>query len=202
MQKRQDNIEHAMKVAKARQQKRRRLDGGQGGELDADVIEVLYTRFIAAHHESLRLVECAEFRALLTYLNPETDAWLPEDHKTIQVWILRQFSAQKALVRILLANAVSDIHMSTDLWRSPSRKEFLAVTAEGVDENEKPFHLLLGLKELKGSKAGEFQAPLVLEVIRDFNIQGKLGYFVMDNDGTNDTMLRFLARRKFNCIPR
>lgn len=201
MEKRQTTIEHAHELAVARAQKRRRLDGGVGGALDPDVLEVLYTNFIAAHHESLALIECSQFRALLTYLNPEADAWMPETANTVKIWLLRQFQAQKTPVRTVLAEALSQIHIGTDLWRAPSRKEFLAVTAEGIKKDGQPFHFLLGLKELKGSKSGEEQAPFVLEVLKDFNIQKKLGYFVMDNDVTNDTMLRYLSYGKTLCIP-
>lgn len=191
--KRQATIVHALEVAEARKQKRRRLNRSQGGDLNPDALEVLYINFVAAHHESLSLVECHQFRALLNFLNPETEAWLPASHRTIKEWLLRQFNLQKVPVRLVLEKAESLIHLSTDLWRGPNLKEYFAVTAEGVIEEGKAFHFLLGLKELKGSKAGEEQAPFVMEVIKDFNIQGRLGYFVMDNDGTNDTMLRNLS---------
>ena len=193
MLKRQRSIESAMELAEARKQKRRRLDGGAGGDLDPDVLEVLYTKFIVAHHESLRLVECPEFRAFLKYLNTETDAWLPEEHSTIKTWIIRQFNAQKVLTRAVLASALSTIHISCDLWTAPNRKTYLAVTAEGVDKNGDPFHLLLALKEMKDSHAGNDQADWVLIAIKYFCIEKKLGYFVMDNDSKNDTMIRHLA---------
>ncbi len=179
-----------MELAQARQQKRRRLDEGHGNDLDPNALEILYINFLAAHHEALTLVECSWFRAFLTFLNSSTDVWLPRSHQSIRLWLLRQYDHQKVPVRLILKEARSQIHIGADLWRGDNLKEYLAVTAEGVNKQGNAFHFLLGLKQLTGSKAGEEQAPLVMQVVKDFDIQHKLGYFVMDNDGTNDTMLR------------
>lgn len=117
-------------------------------------------------------------------------------HQRIEAWLLRQFNHQKVPVRLILEKALSQIHLGVDLWRGPNMIEYLAITAEGVDEHGKPFHFLLGLKQLPGSKASEEQAPFVMQIIKDSGIQHRLGYFVMDNDGTNDTMLRCLSYGK------
>jgi hypothetical protein len=60
----------------------------------------------------------------------------------------------------------------------------LAITAEGVHTKREPFYFLLGLKELKGNHAREDQAPFVMIVIKDFNIQNKLGYPVKFSGAT------------------
>ena len=46
--------------------------------------------------------------------------------------------------------------------------------------------LLLGLKEVEGSHSGENIAACCLPVIGDFELEGKIGYFVSDNVGSND----------------
>ena len=63
-------------------QKRRKLNEYNGGDipLDGDVIEVLYVRFIAACNMLLCLIEYAEFRAFLSYLNKDIDRWLNHKH--------------------------------------------------------------------------------------------------------------------------
>jgi len=71
----QINIEEAIISAAENPQKRRKLNEYDGGDmpLNKDVIKVLYVRFIAACNMPLRLVECAEFRAFLSYLNKDVN---------------------------------------------------------------------------------------------------------------------------------
>lgn len=83
------------------------------GDLSRDALEILYADFITAHHSSLRLGECQEFRALLRYLNSETDAWLPALHNTTKAWLMRQINEQKIRAQQVLENTLSDIHIST-----------------------------------------------------------------------------------------
>jgi hypothetical protein len=80
-----------MAVAEENPQKRRKLNDLDGGDmpLDGDILEVLYVRFIAACNMPLRLVECPEFRALLSYLNKDVNRWLNHTHNTIRTWVIR-----------------------------------------------------------------------------------------------------------------
>jgi hypothetical protein len=52
------------------------------------------------------------------------------------------------------------------------------------------------VKEIEGNHQGENLAPLVMEVIKDWEIAEKLGYFVMDNASNNDTMMRWISKGK------
>lgn len=54
-------------------------------------------------------------------------------------------------------------------------------------------HLVLALKEVDGDHSGVNQALHIIEVLRDYGIASKLGYFMMDNVESNDTMLVALA---------
>ena len=46
---------------------------------------------------------------------------------------------------------------------------------------------LLGLRRVKGSHSGENTAERVVAVVGDYEIESRLGYFVLDNADTNDT---------------
>jgi hypothetical protein len=52
------------------------------------------------------------------------------------------------------------------------------------------------MREISGSHTGENLAIPVIEVIKDWNIQHNLGYFMMDNASDNDTMIRAIALGK------
>ena len=54
-------------------------------------------------------------------------------------------------------------------------------------------HSVLALKELNGTHSGQNQAESIMEVINDYGIASKVGYFVMDNASNNDTMIKALS---------
>jgi hypothetical protein len=51
---------------------------------------------------------------------------------------------------------------------------------------------ILGIREILGEHKGEDLSSIVLEVVREYEIEDKLGWFMSDNVGNNDTALRNL----------
>lgn len=79
--------------------KRRCLSTVATHHLDPAVVEQLYVRWITTCSVSFRMATLSEFRALLCYLNPEIDNWLPNSTPSIRTWTLRAFKAQKHRVK-------------------------------------------------------------------------------------------------------
>jgi hypothetical protein len=52
---------------------------------------------------------------------------------------------------------------------------------------------LLGLPNLRRSHAGEAMTPHLMEIVRQYHLAQRLGYFTGDNDTKNDTCLRQLV---------
>lgn len=179
-------------------QKRRRLNDGCGDSIDPDQLEALYVRFITACSLPFRLIECPEFRALLAYLNSDIDTWLPDTHETIRKWIIRQYEAQKEKVKQRIQSAKSRIHISCDLWTSPNSLAILGIVAHYVTEDGSLEHHVLALKDIDSEHEGSHLAAATLEVIDEWGFASKLGYFVMDNAGNNDTMMRSLSLGRYN----
>lgn len=69
----------------------------------------------------------------------------------------------------------------------------LVIIFHYVDTNGKVRRTVAGMKQVSGSKTGENLATVVMEVIRDWEIQHNLGYFIMNNASDNDVMMRHLA---------
>jgi len=121
----QIDIETAINSATENPQKRRKLHNNENTSsipLNGNVVEVLYTKFIATCNQPLRLVECPEFRAFLTYLNSDIDIWLAVSHTTIAIWVQRQYLIEKKLKVQRVQSAQSRIHISMDLWTSQTAK--------------------------------------------------------------------------------
>jgi hypothetical protein len=151
---------------------------------------------ITSNSLPLRLVESLEFRDFVYYLNKDADTFLPAGHSTIQEWILRQRDSQKNHQKQRLHNARSIIHLCVDVGQSLSNKPLLVITAHYVAKDKQLEKILLAVKEIKGKHTGENMSKIVMEVIDDWGIASKLGYFQMDNAGSNDTMLYALSAGK------
>jgi hypothetical protein len=191
-------LERARAVAEENPHKRRRLNDQPGDSINPDQLEVLYVRFITACSLPFRLVECPEFRALLAYINKDVDTWLPDTHETIRKWIMRQYEDQKEKVKQRIQSAKSRIHISCDLWTSPNSLAILGIVAHYVTEDGQLEHHVLALKDIDSEHDGSHLAVAVLNVIDEWGFASKLGYFVMDNAGNNDTMMRSLSLGQHN----
>lgn len=60
--------------------------------------------------------------------------------------------------------------------------------------NELRSQVMIALRQLKGPHTGENQAELILSIIKEFNLQDKIGYFVTDNAKNNDTAIDTIFR--------
>jgi hypothetical protein len=45
---------------------------------------------------------------------------------------------------------------------------------------------LIAIRQLRGAHTGENQVEIIIEVIKDYNLQQKIGYFITDNAQNND----------------
>jgi hypothetical protein len=194
--KQQAAIDRAKAAGEENPQKRRKLSRQPGESLDPDTLEQLYVNFIASCNQSLLLVECEEFQALLYYLNAEIDNWLPRSATTATKWVQRQAAVWKDKQKQRLHSARSLIHIMVDLWSSPNYHSLLGVTASYVGEDGKPEKCVLAIKTVLGGHAGENIAKYVMEVIRDWEIASKLGYMNMDNATNNNTAIKQISLGK------
>ena len=103
------------------------------------------------------------------------------------------FDLYASQLRAQLQTAVSKVHFSTDLWKSPHRHEILAVCARWVDNNYQPRKALLAMPECRYSHRGERQAALIAQTIKKYDIAKQIGYYTGDNATSNDTCLKHLS---------
>jgi hypothetical protein len=140
----------------------------------------------------------AEFRALLHYLNPEMDNWLPNSSPTIRAWTMRTYVAQQERVKREVQSALSKVHFTVDLWTSPNALAILGMIAHYTSESGQLEHSVLALRELNSKHSGHNIAGCVMQVINDYGVASKVGYFIIDNANNNDTMMEALSTRMYN----
>lgn len=137
-------------------------------------------------------VEWSELKNIALACNPAIEDRLITSRTRAMRIIEANYILYMDQLRDLLAESLSMIHLSTDLWTSPHRHGMLAVCSQWVDRNGQLKKALLGLLECSFNHSGKAQAGLIMAVIRRFNIS-RIGYHVGDNATSNDTCLESLA---------
>jgi hypothetical protein len=97
-------------------------------------------------------------------------------------------------VKQALYTTRSCIHMTVDLWTSLNKKPLIGVIGHYIGDTGSLQETVLALREIKGRHTGENLASTILEVIGEYGIASKLGYFVMDNADSNSKMMEHLSR--------
>jgi hypothetical protein len=92
-----------------------------------------------------------------------------------------------------LRQALSKIYINFNLWTSPNGTLALyVIMIYYLNHTLQAKFLLLDLKKIESNYLGENLAACYLSIIKDFKLEGKIGYFMSDNVGSND-----LAVNKF-----
>ena len=178
--------------AKIATEKQRREDLLATG-LNQATLEYLYTQWIVECDLPFNQVTHKPFRAFLEYISPPANKILPNAAATVEKHAFELFAEGKRRLRHIMLSALSGIHITCDIWTSPNHLGILAVVAHFTAESLERRKITLAIKELQGVHSGENQATVLLQVLGDYGIVGRLGYFVMDNTYSNDTSINIIS---------
>ncbi len=154
----------------------------------------LLIRWVACDNIPFHKLESPYFRDLLAYANSAiAESGSLPTHSTICEWIIRSFNHHKGVVTELLSRSLSRINISFDAWSSRKFTSLLGLTVHFLDDEGKFRTFLLGLPRIEGRHSGENLADRVSEIIHEYNIESRVGYFVTDNAESNDTCLDHLG---------
>lgn len=138
-------------------------------------------------HVAIAMIENAFFRDLLWLLNPSIAALLPYARATLRHWIFAEYERRKMVVKAELSSAVSNIHFSFDIWTSPNYYSILGLYSHFVDRHGTRQRRLIAFRRVIGRHSGENIAPVLIEIIRDWDIPARrVGWFQSDNASPND----------------
>lgn len=138
-------------------------------------------------------VESPAFRNFVEYLNPLAVNKVPKSANTVRADIMKSFQAAKEIVKQSLHTSKFKIHLTFDLWSSPNYKSILAIVGHWTNSQKKVETATLALREILGGHRGaEDLAPVIHDVVKEYGIEHKLGWFMTDNAGNNDTALEGL----------
>jgi hypothetical protein len=159
-------------------------------QLDPDVVNEALVSLIVVRNLPFRAVEWPELHAFCQVLNPQSKDVVTTAHSQVAKKIKESWNSHKDTVRRILQSAVSNIHLSLDIWTSPNKHLLLGIVAHCVDHlQEKHIKALIGLPKVEGH-SGDDQFVALLPILQDYGILHKLGAIVGDNASTNDTLCR------------
>jgi len=160
--------------------------------MNRDVSRQAIIELIVIENLPFSIVQTPQFHTFCASLNPKAMDFLPTSHSTISSMLQSSFQESQDIVRKKLQSALTDIHLSVDIWTSPNNYLFLAVCAHFIDDQEDLQKVLLSLRTVAGH-SGEEQWDSLLPVLIDYGITRKIGAVTADNSGTNDTLCRKMS---------
>ncbi|RYC78035.1 hypothetical protein BFJ63_vAg19091, partial [Fusarium oxysporum f. sp. narcissi] len=165
--------------------------------INIPAFEEALARLLAVRNIAHTFIEYPEFYAVILSCNYMARDVLLRSRRAVPKLLQMTFAQHKqGLVKKLHNSLSSMVHFTIDMWTSSEQKAaYQAIVVHFVDaETRGVAQALLSLREFKGSHNGKLQAKAFLEVVEEYDLRGKVGYFTMDNHDANDTMLDDIAK--------
>jgi len=156
-------------------------------QLNRTIIDEALVSLIVVRNLPFAMAEWPEFHTLCQALNSQSKGVITTAHSTITKRIKESWTNHKDVVRRDLQSAVSNIHISLDIWTSPNRHLLLAICAHYTTHLLKRQKALLSLHTVAGH-SGQNQFDILLPALQDYGIVRKLGAIVADNASPNNTL--------------
>jgi hypothetical protein len=155
---------------------------------DPNQFRALLREWIIADSIPFQKIESDHFRRLLAFIgcNLRLEDHLPS-RTTLSRWVGKAYDQQFVAIKEVVRSAATRISLSFDLWTSHNQLALLGLVAHFLDHSGVPKTVLLSLPRQKGRHCGHRISETVAEVIREFDIGNKLGYFITDNASNNAT---------------
>jgi hypothetical protein len=163
--------------------------------IDPLILRKLIVEWIIDRRHSFNEVEAESFRKIIAYIDAAAESKLPKSGKTIRADIIRYFHEAKSTIIELLSTAHSKIHLSFDLWTAPNYIPMLAITGHWTGSDHTVKTSLLAIREISGPHDDENIGQTVYDVVQEFGIEDKIGFFMSDNATNNDTTIQYIERR-------
>lgn len=155
------------------------------GGFNKIIFQQMLLCFIICSNLSFRLIDNPILQAIFRYLNPlveTTNACFTSS--TLRRRIVSTFTNSKQAIVDVLAKVDGQIHVAFDGWRSRNRKSLYGIVIFWVDHTTAKIQkLVLGMPEMKENHTGENIAEHVVDVLKFFGIEKKVGFFTLDNAG-------------------
>jgi len=136
-------------------------------------------RLIAVCSLPYSLVERGEFHAVILSLNYMAKDVLIQSRNSVPKLLENTFHLHKQALCKKLHQSLSQVHFSIDMWTaSEAKKAYQAIVAHFVDsDTRESATALISMREFKAGHGGEDQAKVFLEVIDQYDLRARIGFF-------------------------
>ena len=132
---------------------------------------------------------------LLRQFDPTLASDLQLGRTTMASELHKIFETKKELIQQEIADALTSIHISFDLWTSPNQRAFMSVFAHFLNAIGDYKSRLVAFQHVSGAHSGENLAGELEAIARGWNFSHKVGVGVCDNASNNDTCLEAFFNR-------
>jgi hypothetical protein len=160
-----------------------------------DKLRYLFLQWIVCCHLALVMVENPFFLSFIRLINSTVLDYLPKSSNTLRGWVLGEYQRQKDIKKDIMRKSRSRISLSFDTWTAPfAKKHIISLIAHFVDENWERRHLQLSMSRLYGDHSGENVAAHIVPILHEWEIDGRINYFITDNEASNGTAIDHILR--------
>jgi hypothetical protein len=99
----------------------------QGQPFETERFTSRLIEWILQDRQPFSIVEQESFRDLISSCHPQAERDLPKSGNTIRTWSMYRFKSAQSIVKTILSEARSKIHISCDIWSSPNGHAFLGI---------------------------------------------------------------------------
>ena len=163
-----------------------------GEFLNEEAIDLALVTLIVRRNLPYTCVQWPKLHAFVSLLNPAAKRTIVRSHTTVPRRIASEFERQKELLKSALRASRSLIHFNIDTWTAKTMIEYQAIVAFFVTAKGERKKALLALPELDAGYARSECGPRFVATVKDYGIEGQLGYITCDNATANDTMCRYI----------
>ena len=136
----------------------------------------------------IRMVECAGFKSLLSFLEPGYT--VPSHQSASDMISLRHRQGKQKLINELAK--ASSVALTTDMWTSITMDAYMTVTAHYVSKHREMVSCVLETSHFPERHTGQNIAEKLFEVTNEYKIQTKISAVVHDQASNIELAMRIL----------
>ncbi|KAM5527771.1 transposase-like protein [Fusarium oxysporum f. sp. phaseoli] len=175
--------------------KRRRLEQSAIPRAKIKAIQELSVGFVIDSDVPFTIFEHSFLRKIFHHFDSDLVLQMAWSGSSVTREIHRLFEAKRDTIKAELRNALTAVHISFDLWTSPNRFAIMAVFAHFIDQLGHQQSRLLVLRRQFGAHSGENLAGSLIDIVHEWEIEGRVGCAISDNMTANDTCLYYMYQR-------
>ncbi|CAG8692323.1 20461_t:CDS:2 [Rhizophagus irregularis] len=164
-----------------------KTEGDEEKELNTLLLE-----FIITDSQPFHILKSKGFRKLLFALDPSYS--IPCD-KTIKNLITEVYKLGVKELLTLVINSCEFISITTDLWTARSKTGYIGITGHWVNENFKPYDILIGIKSILYPHTAVAISSYLEKYIEEYRLENKIVCVVTDNGSNMKAAVNILNQK-------